>query len=167
MSEGWVAITRAGEFLREYNEDGSGSGMGRPVEAGNNNELRVIATSAYGHSVAVDLDKGLIALDYTRLGLQNGTVEIENVKSFLYICEETAIIGDLQHRYTTEPDEVGTYLITWEDLIWRPIWFNRHISTVNGQVICIGAQTTTPEDQGKRNVKKLVSLFPDGRVGIS
>ena len=95
---GWLAITRDGVLLRENNEDGSPTGQGRPVQMGLDNELKTIAASEYGHSVAVDLINGVIALDFERLGVQNGTVEIEGVRSFLCICEETNIVGEYKER---------------------------------------------------------------------
>ena len=164
---GWVAITRDGRLLREINEDGSPSGQGRPVQMGLDNELRVVAADEYGHSVAVDLDSGVIAIDYTRLAIQNGTVEIDGTKAYLWICEETNIVGEYKERITTDPDEIGNYLIDYKPIIWRPIWFNRMISTLPGAVVVIGAQTTLPKDLGGHNIQKMVSLFPDGRVGIA
>lgn len=165
---GWVAITQDYKLLQE--EDGItefNPGGGRPVAMGNKNKLRVVGASAYGHSVAVDLLNGVIALDYTRIGVQNETIELENVKNFIAICDETAIVGEMKKRKATIPDEDGNYYMTYTDLIWRPIWFNRMISTLPGPVVVIGAQTTLPKDQGGRRIKKLVSLFPDGRIGIS
>lgn len=165
---GWFAITKEYKILREeegITEDNPGGG--RPVDAGNNNELLAIGASEYGHSIAVDLVNGVIALDFDSIGVQNGTIELTNTKFAFSICEETNIVGEFQHRKTTRPNKAGDYLITYEPIIFRPIWFNRMISTLPGPVIVIGAQTTTPKEQGRRNIKKIVSLFPDGRVGIS
>jgi hypothetical protein len=162
---GWLAITRNYELLRENNEDGTSSGQGRPVDAGNNNELLIIGDSEYGHSVAVDLVNGMIAIDWTNFGIQNETVEIDP-KIVFAICEETNIIGEYQHRTESEVAEDGGYTIEYSPMIWRPIWFKRMISTLPGPVIVIGAQTTLPVEYGGRNIKKLVSLFPDGRLGI-
>jgi hypothetical protein len=116
--------------------------------------------------VAVDLVNGSIALDWTRLGVQNGSVELENPKIVFSICEETNIVGEFLHRVESEVAENGGYTIDYQPMIWRPIWFKRHVSTLPGPVIVVGAQTTTPKDQGGRNVKKLISLYPDGRIGI-
>ncbi len=165
---GWKAITRNLEILAEQNKDGSGTGLGRPVDAGNNNELVAIAQEAYGHSVYVDLDNGVIALDYSDIGIQNDTIEIKDVREVFYICDETNIVGEFLTQTTTEPDESGNVYSTFERLVWRPIWFKRHISTLSGgPVEVIGAQTTLPESQGGGNVKKIVNLYPDGRIGIS
>lgn len=164
---GWVAVSRDGRFFSENNPDGTPSGQGRPVQMGIDNELKVVGTSGYGHSVAVDLDNGIIALDWTMLGVQNGSVEIEGARSFLWICDETNILGEYKERIATKPDKQGNYTVDYKDLIWRPIWFNRVISTMPGPVLVIGAQVTLPPDYGGKNMQKIVSLFPDGRVGIS
>jgi len=106
-------------------------------------------------------------LDPDGLEIQNGTVSMTNSRAVLYMCEETNILGEFKHRKTTKPDKAGNYTIDYLPMLFRPIWFNRHISTLPAPVIVMGAQTTTPSDQGKRNIKKMISLFPDGRVGIS
>lgn len=169
---GWIAITRTGDFLRE--EDG----IGRPVEAGNNNELLMVAQEDFGHKVAVDLKNGVIILGYDTLGYQNGTVEVANPGVIFWICEETNIVGEYKHikqEIVDLRDEEGRKVLQdgryvkvrndiLTDLIWRPIWFTRVIGGVPTKII--GAQTTTPELQGAKNVKKLVSLFADGRLGI-
>lgn len=165
---GWIAITKENKILRE--EDGiteDNPGGGRPVDLGNENKLLVIAAKEYGHSVAIDLVNGVIALDFEDLGVQNGTIELHNAKAIFTICEETNIVGEFKHRKTTRPKKNGDYLITYEDMVFRPIWFTRHISALPAPIIVIGAQTTTPSEQGKRNIKKIVSLYPDGRIGIS
>jgi hypothetical protein len=165
---GWLAITRKNEIIREG--DGiteSNPGGGRPVDAGNNNELIVVGAEEYGHKVAIDLVNGVVALDFDSIGVQNGTIELTNARFIFSICEETNIVGEFKHRRTSKPDKAGNYTIDYEPLIFRPIWFNRMISTLPGPVIVIGAQVTTPKEQGRRNIKKMVSLFPDGRVGIS
>ena len=165
---GWKAITKNFEILTELNEDGSGTGLGRPVDAGNNNELLAVAQEAYGHAVYVDLTNGIIVLDYSAIGIQNGTIEVHNPRTVLTICDETSIVGELQHTFSTDPDVDGNFFTRFEPLIWRPIWFMRHIDTLpGGPIQVIGAQTTLPITQGERNVKLFVSLFPDGRVGIS
>jgi hypothetical protein len=164
---GWIAITKDFQLLREYNEDGTHSGLGRPVEAGNKNELIIVGAIEYNHSVAVDLVNGLIAIDFTSIGVQNGTIELDNPKVVFTICEETNIVGEYAHRKPGKPDKDGNYLITYSPMIFRPIWFNRMLTTLGGAIIVVGAQTTTPKSQGRKNVKKIVSLFPDGRIGIS
>jgi hypothetical protein len=169
---GWIAITKTGELLRE--EDG----IGRPVEAGNNGELIVIAQSDFGHNVAVDLRDGSVYLEYETIGVQNGTPEIANSKIVFYICEETNIVGEYKHltqEIVDARDENGRKILhegryfkvrndILTDLIWRPIWFTRVIGGVPTKII--GAQTTTPDMQGARNVKKLISIFADGKLGI-
>jgi len=165
---GWLAITKDFKILRE--EDGiteDNPGGGRPVELGNTGGLRLCAVEGNGHKVAVDLINGVIAVDYDRLGVQNETIELENANLIFSICEETNIVGEFKHRKTTRPDKAGNFFITYEDMVFRPIWFTRNISTLPGPVLVVGAQTTTPKEQGRRNIKKIVSLFPDGRVGIS
>lgn len=167
VKDGWFAITKDFKILREsegITKDNPGGG--RPVALGNEDGLRVCGASAYGHTVAIDLINGVIALDFDNLGIQNETIEI-NPKVAFSICEETNVVGEFKHRKTTKPKKNGDYLITYEDMIFRPIWFNRIISTLPGPVVVIGAQTTTPREQGKRNIKKIISLFPDGRIGIS
>lgn len=140
---------------------------GRPVELGNNGGLRVAGATEYGHTVAVDLRDGILFIDPDNIEIQNDTVSLAGSKAIFYMCEETNILGEFKHRKTTKPDKQGNYFATYDPMIFRPIWFNRIISTLPAPVIVIGAQTTTPSDQGKRNIKKMVSLFPDGRVGIS
>lgn len=169
---GWIAITKDGETLREETH-------GRPVLAGEEGKLLVIAQEDYGHSVAVDLINGIIALDYKSLGLQNNTVELDSPQSMLWICDETTIVGELaeyDYRMDDFIDESGNKIITSDGtffqvktdiltpLIWRPIWFSRVTNGVPTKVI--GAQTTLPVEQGGGNVKKMVSLFVDGRIGI-
>lgn len=169
---GWIAIYRSGgHIVRE--EDG----VGRPVYDGNEGELSVIAQEDFDHKVAIDLINGVICLEYESLGVQNGTIEIVNPGTFLWICEgETNIVGEYQHinseSMTNEevidagrPDGEGGWIKnTYTPLLWRPIWFTRMTGGIPTKVI--GAQTTTPELQGGRNVKKMISLFADGRVGI-
>ena len=166
---GWIAITRKGEILRE--EDG----IGRPVDAGNNGELLIVAQEDYGHKVAVDLINGAIALDYESLGVQNGTIELDSPKLIFMINDETNIAGDLFHiSHTYEPVKAadGSDSFVRNDhvtpLTWRPIWFTRHTSTAVGAfaVKVIGAQTTLPKENASKNIKKLVCLYEDGRIGI-
>lgn len=169
---GWFAVTKDKVYVREdegldaWREKVPGL-EGRPVDLGNNGGLLIAGEEEYGHKVAVDLVKGIIVIDFDSLDIQGGNIAVDNPRAILYMCEETNILGEFQHRKTTKPDKQGNYLITYDPMIFRPIWFRRHISTLPGPVVVMGAQTTTPSDQGKRNVKKMVSLFPDGRVGIS
>lgn len=169
---GWRAITRNFEELREDEH-------ARPVQAGDEGSLLVIAQEDFGHSVAVDLVNGLIAIDYDYLGIQNNSIELANDKFRFLICDETNIAGEFMHltqelvdfrdengRRVLGPD--GRYQKVRNDiltpLIWRPIWFTRWTNGVPVKVI--GAQTTLPEIQGGKNVKKMVMLYPDGRIGI-
>lgn len=169
---GWRAITKDGEELREETH-------GRPVQAGEEGNLLVIAQEDFGHSIAVDLSNGVIAIDYESLSVQNGTIELANDKFRFWICEETNIIGEfseLEQRleYLRDDDgrkilgEDGRYQRVRTDilhpLVWRPIWFTRWTNGVPTKVI--GAQITLPKQQGGKNVKKIVSLFADGRIGI-
>lgn len=165
--DGWFAITKELKILQENDgitEDNPGGG--RPVDLGNEGGLLLAGYRGYGHSVAVDLINGILFLDYDFIKLQNNSLEI-NARTVLYMCEETNILGEYKHRKTTKPRKNGDYFITYDPMIFRPIWFNRHISTLPGPVYVMGAQTTTPSSEGKRNIKKMVSLYPDGRVGIS
>lgn len=157
---GWIAIYKNLKVEREDDP-----GVGRPVQAGENGELVVIAQEDFGHKVAIDLVNGVIALDYESFELKDGGLDLTNVRTFLSICEgETNIIGEYRHRIATEPDEKGNYTIEYPPLLWRPIWFTRFTNGVPTKVI--GAQTTTPELNGSRNVKKMIAIFADGRLGI-
>lgn len=177
---GWKAIYKdTFEIQQEYNEDGSHSGLGRPVEAGNEGKLAVVAEEDFGHKVAVDLNNGMVAIDYDSLGIQNNTIELANPKLMFNICEETNIVGELMHlkqELVYLRDEAGKKILGADGryqrvrndiltpLIWRPIWFTRYTMGIPAKVI--GAQTTTPKMQGEKNVKKLIILFSDGRIGI-
>lgn len=171
---GWIAITRKGEVLRED------QGVGRPVDAGNNGELLVIAQEDYGHTVAVDLVNGAIAIDYESLGVQNGTIELANPKLIFMMNDETNIAGDMfhiEHTYAPAYDEDGNPMLqadgtqsywrndrTWP-LTFRPIWFSRHTTNI-APIKVIGLQTTLPEINDNKNIKKLICLYSDGRIGI-
>lgn len=170
---GWIAVTKTGEILKE--EDG----IGRPVDAGNNDELLMVAQEDFGHKVAIDLKNGTVILEYDTLIVENGGIQIANPKVVFYICEETNIVGDykhLQQELIDHRDDQGRKVLGADgkyikvrndiltDLQWRPIWFTRVIGGVPTKII--GAQTTTPELQGTKNVKKLISIFQDGRLGI-
>ena len=154
---GWKALYRDGHIVEE------GGDQGRPVQAGEEGALALIAQEDFGHNIAVDLINGVILLEYTQLSIQNGTVEIDP-KYRLYICDETNVAGELFDIAKSEPDKDGWFEQKMIPLIWRPIWFTRYTNSVPTKVI--GAQTTLPEVYGGKNVKKLISIFEDGRVGI-
>lgn len=154
---GWISIDKSGNKLSEDTH-------GRPVAAGEEGSLAVIAQEDFGHKVAIDLYNGIIAIDYQELGWQNGTVELVNPKVFLYICEDTNIGSDLFSLTKTEPDKEGWYSDIVTPLTWRPIWFTRVTNGVPTKII--GAQTTLPPEFGGKNVKKQIMLFADGRIGI-
>lgn len=156
---GWLAITREFETIREEIH-------GRPLKDGEDGKLLMIAQQDYEHRVAVDLVNGVIILDYEILEIRNGTIEIEKPKIVFYICDETTRAGEYFHTTSTEPDAEGNYFNTFTPLVWRPIWFSRVITTLPAPIKCIGAQTTLPSVYGGQNVKKLISLFPDGSIGI-
>lgn len=238
----WRAIYKDSlEFVKE--EDG----IPRPVQDGQDGKLCVVAEQLdNGHSVAVDLTNGVIAIDYDHLAIQNGTIEL-SAKLIFSICQETSVVGEFRHlEQIYEPwyNCFKTKFISWykcthtkmdtengngeiecdngapepgvcaegheriegtrevacdsgstkknqlcarghnrlpqmnpdgkqaqvrtdilHELEWRPIWFNRH-SLPGGVTHVIGAQVTLPALQGGKNLKKLVSLFEDGRIGI-
>jgi len=171
---GWIAITKDYEILRE--DEGI---HGRPVAAGEEGNLLVIAQEDFGHNVAVDLVNGIIAIDYKSLGVQNNTIELDGGVLRFLICDETNIVGQFRHleqklEYLRDDNgrriigEDGRFQQVRTDilhpLIWRPIWFTRLTNGVPTKVI--GAQVTLPRDQGGKNVKKMVSLFVDGQIGI-
>ena len=176
----WKAITKDGFLLAELNEDGSPTGLGRPVQAGQDGQLALVAEEDFGHKIAIDLNNGIVAIDYQRIGVQNGTIELDSPLVILNICEETSIVGDMRHLHQVfnpdkdengeiKKDDNGETIYARTDymmpLIWRPIWFIRHINTY-GTIKIIGAQTTLPASQGGTNIKKLISIFEDGRLGI-
>lgn len=174
---GWRALAKDGTIYSEEKD-------GRPVQLGEKGQLAVISQDDFGHSVAIDLLNGIVAIDYTNLGIQNGTVEIENPRMIFWIAHETYIVGELHGIKSRldpfmEPDETGELkqridettkelVFTRTDTIiplkWRPIWFTRWINGVPTKII--GAQTTLPADYGRKNVKKMIILYPDGRLGI-
>lgn len=170
---GWRALYHNGVELREETH-------GRPVQDGEEGKLLVIAQEDYGHTVAIDLQNGVIALDYESLGVQNGTIELNNPKMLLWICDETNIGGEIFHmttkwdykrdenrRKVLDPDAgkfIKEGINTFTPLLWRPIWFTRNTNGIPTKVI--GAQTTLPEVHGGKNLKKMVNLFVDGRIGI-
>lgn len=154
---GWVAITRQDEVLKEETH-------GRPVQQGEEGNLKFIMQEDFNQKVAVDLINGVIIVGYDDWGIQNGTVEIHNPKAVLYICDETNIVGQFMNVEPSAPDEKGDFVNTFKPLIWRPIWFTR--VTAGQPTKVIGAQTTLPKENGGYNIKKLVSIFQSGMLGI-
>jgi len=118
----------------------------------------------FGHKVAVDLINGVILIDYSEWGIQNGTVEIHSPQAVFYICDETNIIANLFDIETTEPNSEGVIYNAFIPIEWRPIWFTRVSAGIPTKVI--GAQTTLPANEGGKNIKKLVSIFQFGALGI-
>jgi hypothetical protein len=175
---GWIAITKNRETYREG--DPNPEFGGRPVAKGEEGSLAVIAQEDFGHKVAVDLFLGVIIIGYDSIGEQNGQVEVSNPGTMLWICDETNIAGELMNmetEYIPYEDEKGRRYIdpgtkevinvrndTLIPLVWRPIWFTRLTNGIPTKVI--GAQTTLPPEYTGKNVKKMVSLFADGRLGI-
>lgn len=153
---GWKALYKDGTMLTEEEH-------GRPVAAGEEGLLAMIAQEDFGHNIAVDLINGVILFEYTQFSVQNGTVEIDP-KYRLSICDETNIVGELYDIKKGEPDEEGWFSQEIIPLAWRPIWFTRVTNGIPAKII--GAQTTLPEVFGNKNIKKLVTIFSDGRVGI-
>lgn len=156
---GWEAYYKDGSTLRE--EDGHG----RPVQDGNDGLLATIVQRDYGHNIAIDLSNGIIFIDFDSMELQNGVFYVVNPKSHFWITDETNTVGAMQFvRHLTEPDEQGWVEQEIYSPVWRPIWFTRYTNGDPTKVI--GAQTTLPEEQGNKNIKKMVSLFSDGRLGV-
>jgi hypothetical protein len=154
---GWIAVTKEYQVLREGEH-------GRPVEAGNEGNLLFIMQEDYGHRVAIDLINGTIIVGYDDWIVENNDVQIVNPGFVFRICNETSIVGEIKELIKGEPDAEGWYTQELIDLVWRPIWFTR---VTNGDPTkVIGAQTTLPELDGGNNVKKMVSLFSTGAIGI-
>ena len=154
---GWIAITKEGEELRE-------DVHGRPVQAGEEGNLLAIMQEDFGHKVAVDLTQGLVFIDYDSLSIANGYLEITGAKLMFFICDETNIVGQLHLMEQSAPDEQGWYTVDNYAPMWRPIWFTRYTNGMPTKVI--GAQTTLNAQFAGRNVKKMISLFMDGNIGI-
>lgn len=154
---GWRAFTKEGEETREETH-------GRPVQAGEEGNLLAIAQEDFGHKICIDLQNGVILLDYENLGVQNGSLEIEGQKYVLFICDDTNIGADMVHRERTKVDAQGWFSEEEVPLVWRPIWFTRYTNGIPTKVI--GAQTTLPEEFGGHNIKKMIMLYADGRIGI-
>lgn len=158
---GWIAINKQGKTLYEDVD-------GRPMEEGERGNLLVIAQEDYHRRVAIDLVDGVIHIDYEALELDQGTINIKNPKVSLFICDETNIGRDLMHTHSTKPDSEGNFFNTYSSLVWRPIWFTRNTFGAAGTFVVkvIGAQTTLPEEFGSKNIKKMISFFVDGTIGI-
>jgi hypothetical protein len=107
---------------------------------------------------------GIVIIGYSDWGIQNGTVELHNPGTVFHICDETNIVGEFMNVTPSEPDEHGNIINTFTPLLWRPIWFTR--VTGGNPTKVIGAQTTLPPEQGGYNVKKLISIFSSGALGI-
>lgn len=155
---GWTAYHKDGTVLNEGEH-------GRPVQAGEEGQLRFIVQEDYGHKIGLDLVNGVIIVDYDSLDLQGGGIAVENPKIVLYVCDETSVVGELFKVYKTKPNKEGWFKQTQIPFIWRPIWFTRHIN--NDTVKVVGLQTTLGTPYKRKNIKKLISLFSDGRIGIS
>lgn len=175
---GWIALTKDGEIYREG--DPNPERGGRPVAKGEEGNLAIIAQEDFGHKIAIDLYNGIIIIGYDDLRIaENGQAELQNPQTLLWICEETNIAGDLfflEQQFVPYEDKEGNRYINTDgsvvtirndvltSIIWRPIWFTR--TTAGIQTKVIGAQTTLPPEFGGKNVKKMVSIFADGRLGI-
>lgn len=158
---GWTAYHKDGTITNEAEH-------GRPVQDGEEGNLRFIQQEDYGHKVGIDLIGGVIVLDYDGLDLQGGSIAIANPRAVLYVCDETVIAGELLKVRKTKPNKEGWYQNIETPLKWRPIWFTRNISGVGGHIAVkvVGLQTTLGAPYKRKNVKKMISLFPDGRIGI-
>lgn len=176
---GWRSISKTGEIRYEDHENPELGG--RPVAQGEEGTLAIIEQHDFGHRVAVDLIHGRIFIDYDgEVKIQNDTLEIGDAKTVLWLCEETNIVAEYKHlrqEFVLARDEAGRKIHDdngklvemrndiLTDLTFRAIWFTRWTNGVPAKVI--GLQTTTPELQGAKNIKLLVSIFSDGRIGIS
>jgi len=178
---GWRSIAKTGEIRYEGHENPDLGG--RPVQQGEEGNLLFIEQEDYGHRIGIDLTLGVILIDYDQpITIQNGTLEIGEAKAVIWMTDDTSIVGemaDIEVTRVLKLDEKGRKihddkgkLVEIEHrkyipLVFRPIWFSRHISTLPAPVKVIGLQTTLPEFQGGKNVQKMVMLYPDGRIGIS
>jgi hypothetical protein len=178
---GWRSIAKDGEIRYEGHPDPFLGG--RPVDAGEEGKLLIIEQNDYGHRVAVDLTNGIILIDYEEdITIQNTTIEAKNPKLVLFLADDTNLLSDMKHlrqefvwardvngrKIRDENKEivkVRNDILT--PMLYRPIWFSRHISTLPAPVKVIGVQTTLPELQGGGNYKRMVMIYPDGRLAIS
>lgn len=140
------------------------------MEQGEKGNLAIIAQEDYLHSVAVDLIAGRIIFGYEELSVDPETKEIniKNPKYVMSICDETNRVHDLFWTDESKPDKKGDVFREYRPIEWRPIWFSRTTMSAVGTIVVkvIGAQTTLPPEFGGKNVKKLISLFPDNTIGI-
>jgi hypothetical protein len=153
------------------------------VAQGEEGNLLFIEQEDYGHRVGIDLSRGIILIDYDEpTTYQNGTLEVHGTpKSVLWMTDETSVVGEMAHIEVAKElkrDEKGRKvhddngklveinINKYVPMSFRPIWFSRHISTLPAPVKVVGLQTTLPELQGGSNKKKMVSIYPDGRLGI-
>ena len=157
---GWIAYHKDGTITQETHD-------GRPVQAGEEGELSFIVQEDYGHKIGIDLLNGVIIIDYDALEVQNGGVYITNPRSVLYVADETSIVGELQKVKKTKPNKEGWFEYKHEPFTWRPIWFSRNFAMAGEQAVkVVGLQTTLGAPYKRRNIKKMVSLLPDGRIAI-
>jgi len=154
---GWIAYYRDGTSLSEDKD-------GRPVQDGQDGKLAMVLQEDFGHKVGIDLINGIVYVDYQSIEYQNGTFAIDTPRFVFFVCDETNIVAELFDVTATEPDAQGWYENIITPIQWRPIWFTRHTNEAITKVI--GLQATLPEGFGSRNVKKVISLFEDGRLGI-
>lgn len=155
---GWIAYNKDGTTLNETEH-------GRPVQDGEDGKLRAIVQEDFGHKVFVDLINGVIVIDYDSIDAQGGNIGMVNPQTVLYVCDETNIIGELFSLKKGRANKDGWFKQRTEPFVWRPIWFTRHTNGMPTKVI--GLQTTLGVPYSRKNIKKMVSLFEDGRIGIA
>lgn len=154
---GWIAYHKDGTITREGEH-------ARPVKEGEEGLLRAIAQEDFHHKVFIDLINGVIVIEYDEIDAQGGNIGVSNPGVILNVCEETSIVGELTKVKKTRPNKEGWFNYKQEPYIWRPIWFTRHTPINITKVV--GLQTTLGQPYKRKNIKKLVSLFDDGRIGI-
>jgi hypothetical protein len=120
----------------------------------------------FGRKVGIDLLNGVIIIDYDDWGFNpnDGSVELYNPKTVFHICDETNILTGMFDIIPSETDNKGNYTNDLVPLLWRPIWFTRITNGIPTKVI--GAQTTLPSNYGSKNIKKMISIFDSGALGI-
>lgn len=157
---GWIAYHKDGTVTQETHD-------GRPVKEGEEGKLSFIIQEDYGHKIGIDLINGVIIIDFEGLEIQNGGVYITNPKAVLYVADETSVIAELQKVKKTKPNKEGWFEYKHEPFQWRPIWFSRNFAmAAESAVKVVGLQTTLGAPYKRRNIKKMVSLLPDGRIAI-
>lgn len=176
---GWIAIYKDGRVEKENDP-----GVGRPVQAGEEGLLRAIIQKDFGHKVAVDLEQGIITInENTTFSICEETnivgdlfhIEHEFVPWYGPVCPYCYHVENTGNKACPNCGKERAQMIhdgnlvtvrndTTRPVVWRPIWFTRVTNGVPTKVI--GAQTTTPEIEGAKNVKKLIMLYEDGRIGI-